>query len=77
MTPTHKIALAFLFCTLFGVVGSMDFDDHQRYEEHRCNMIALWLSDAALGVPEQARRGWPDVRGDYNETCIAPSAGRE
>lgn len=75
MTLTHKIALALIFCTLLGVVGSMDFDDHRQYEAHRCDMIALWLSDSARGVPEHARHWWPDARGDYNKTCIATGEG--
>jgi hypothetical protein len=55
MTATHKIALAFLVCTLLGIVGSMDARDAQAAQDQYCDMVASG--------------SWPDYRGGYERLC--------
>lgn len=55
MTPTHKIALALLACTLLGLVGTMDYQDAQADQDEYCDMVASGA--------------WPDYRGDYERVC--------
>lgn len=55
MTTTHTILLAFLACTLVGVIGRMDMQDAQAAQDQYCDMVA--------------EGAWPDYRGDYERVC--------
>lgn len=71
MTPTHKIALTLLICTLLGLVGTMDYQDHLAAQSTYCYMVGLHMDDAALGIQPIDRRGWPehpDRR--YRDVCM-------
>jgi hypothetical protein len=55
MTPAHKIALAFLVCTLLGIVGSMDARDAEAAQDQYCDMVASGA--------------WPDFNKNYGALC--------
>jgi hypothetical protein len=60
MTPTHKIALAFLVCTLLGIVGSMDARDAEAAQDEYCDMVASG--------------SWPDFNKNYGAMCAIDAA---
>ena len=47
---------------LFGLVGSMDYEDQVNQMNAYCDMRLIYELDKARGVPENDRRGWPDFK---------------
>lgn len=47
---------------LFGLVGSMDFQEEERQAEQYCGMVKLWKQT-------NGQQGWPDYDGIYDTAC--------
>lgn len=44
----------------WSAVSAGDASDAENTHRVHCEMVALWDADAADGIDEQARRGWPN-----------------
>tara|TARA_R110000787_G_scaffold183918_2_gene295751 strand:+ start:813 stop:1055 length:243 start_codon:yes stop_codon:yes gene_type:complete len=54
-------AVAAIFVA-FGVVGTMDLEDHKRQRAQYCEMREIYNMDLKLNVPAEDRRGWPNFK---------------
>ena len=54
---TTVVLLAML--GLFGLAGTMDYEDQQAEQEHYCEMVKAGY--------------WPDYQGTYRRECLRPS----
>lgn len=48
----------------FGIAGMFDMQDEQVRHESYCEMVGIWNADAARGIPEKDRAGWPPFDGE-------------
>ena len=58
----QAIAVGLALLVLFGIAGKFDLENEQMEEDRYCEMVSLWKSDAAAGIPANERRGWPEFR---------------
>lgn len=52
------LGMASLIAALLFVSG-LDQEDAIQEDARYCEMVAIWLSDAELGIPPENRNGWP------------------
>jgi|TARA_R100000988_G_C3993350_1_gene164156 hypothetical protein len=48
-----------LLILVFGYAGQCDMELELQREKQYCKMVQVWMSDKALGIPPEQRRGWP------------------
>jgi hypothetical protein len=60
--PVKSIAIVAFLLAAFGIVGYFDAEDAQLQEDHYCEMVAIYKSDANAGIAPANRRGWPEYR---------------
>lgn len=64
--------LAFLLAivstlAVFAFVSGMDYQDNVQQQSTYCEMVSIWKSEIAEGVPHENRAGWPPYKGE--EMC--------
>lgn len=52
---------------LLGLASQMDYEDEVEHHELYCSMVNKWKSEAARGVPEHDRTGWPPYDGECHD----------
>ena len=54
------IAIAVVLIGAFGLVGTMDFEDEIKQDEHYCHMTSIWKANKHIDAA--VRPGWPDYK---------------
>lgn len=55
-----KITIILIAAALTGC----DYDDAKAERQFYCDQVATWHADAARGIPEKDRAGWPPFDGE-------------
>lgn len=54
--------LIVILLVALGIAGRCDYQDAVAEDARYQANVALWKADAAAGIPEYARHGWPEYR---------------
>lgn len=64
MTKLWVAGLIALIVAAFAFAGKGDLQDAQADRAHYCDQVAIWQADAARGISEHDRAGWPPFDGE-------------